>query len=80
MRNSPNTKLTLDLLIDSDICIWCKKGGWKGPYKLLVTNGETYIVAMLYGPANFCLIVVKPYYTEEAPDDDEPHDDQPHDD
>jgi hypothetical protein len=35
---------------------------------------------MPYGPTNFCLTVVKPYYTEEAPDDDEPHDDQPHDD
>jgi hypothetical protein len=34
---------------------------------------------MPYGPANFRSIVVKPYYTEEAPDDDEPHDDQPHD-
>jgi hypothetical protein len=80
IRNGPNTKPTLDLPIDSDICIWHKKGGWKGPYKLLATNGKTCIVAMPYGPANFCSIVVKPYYTEEAPDDDKPHDDQPHDD
>jgi hypothetical protein len=30
---------------------------------------------MPHGPANFCLTVVKPYYTEEALDDDQPHDD-----
>jgi hypothetical protein len=51
---------------------------------MLATDGETCIVAMPYGPANFCSIVVKPYYTEEAPEDgddqpyDEPHD-QPYD-
>jgi hypothetical protein len=35
---------------------------------------------MPHGPANFCLMVVKPYYTEEAPNDNQHHDDQPHDD
>jgi hypothetical protein len=40
-------------------------------------------VAIPHGPANFCLTVVKPYYTKEAPEDgdDQPHDDpydQPH--
>ena len=65
IRNSPNTKPTLDLPINSDIYIWREKGGWKGPYKLLVTNSKTYTVIMLYGPINFCLIVIKPYYTEE---------------
>jgi hypothetical protein len=75
MRNGPNTKPTLDLPINSDVCIWREKGGWKGPYKLLATDGETCTVAMPHGPANFHSTVVKPYYTEEAPDDDQPHDD-----
>jgi hypothetical protein len=70
MRNGPNTKPTLDLPIDSDVHIWREKGGWKGPYKLLATDGETYTVAMPHGPANFRSMVVKPYYTKEAPDDD----------
>ena len=69
IRNSPNTKPILDLPINSDIRIWRKKGGWKGPYKLLATNSKTYTIVMPYGPANFRLTVVKPYYTEEAPKD-----------
>jgi hypothetical protein len=71
---------TLDLPINSDVHIWHKKSGWKGPYKLLATNGKTYTVAMPYGPTNFCSIVVKPYYTKEAPKDgdDQPHN-EPHD-
>jgi hypothetical protein len=32
---------------------------------------------MPHGPANFCLIVVKPYYTEEVPENEQHHDDQP---
>ena len=37
---------------------------------------------MPYGPANFQSTVVKPYYTEEAPKDnnDQPNDDQLHND
>jgi hypothetical protein len=80
MRNGPNTKPTLDLPIDSDVRIWREKGGWKGPYKLVATDGETCTVAMPHGPTNFPSTIVKPYYTEEAPEDDQPHDDQPHDD
>jgi hypothetical protein len=29
---------------------------------------------MQHGPANFCSIVVKPYYTKEVPEDDQPED------
>jgi hypothetical protein len=76
MRNGPNTQPTLDLLIDSDVRIWHKKDGWQGPYKLIATNGETCTINMPHGPANFCSMVVKPYYTEKAPEDE---DDQSHD-
>ena len=69
MRNSLNTKLILDLLINLNIRVWRKKGGWKGLYKLLVTNSEICTVAMPYNPTNLCLMVVKPYYTEEALED-----------
>jgi hypothetical protein len=31
---------------------------------------------MPHGPANFCLIVVKPYYTEEVPENEQYYDDQ----
>ena len=77
IRNSPNTKPTLDLPIDSDVHIWHKKGGWKGPYKLLVTNSKICTVAMPYRPANFWLTVVKPYYTKKEPHDNY-HNNQPH--
>jgi hypothetical protein len=71
MRNGPNTKPTLDLPINSDVRVWREKGGWKGPYKLLATNGETCTVAMPHGPANFRSTVVKPYYIEEIPEDEQ---------
>ena len=74
MRNGPNTKPTLDLPINSDVRVWREKGGWKGPYKLLATNGETCIVAMPHGPTNFRSTVVKPYYTEEASEDEQQRD------
>src|SRR3981189_1291086 len=74
MRNGPNTKPTLDLPINSDVRVWREKGGWKGPYKLLATNGETCTVAMPHGPTNFRSTVVKPYYTEEALEDEQQRD------
>ncbi len=74
MRNGPNTKPTLDLPINSDVRVWREKGGWKGPYKLLATNGETCTVAMPHGPTNFRSTVVKPYYTEEASEDEQQRD------
>ena len=77
MRNGPNTKPTLDLPINSDVYIWREKGGWKGLYKLLATDNKICTVVMLYGPINFYLTVVKPYYTKEEPHDDD-HDNQPH--
>jgi hypothetical protein len=84
MRNGPNTQPTLDLPIDSDVHVWHKKDGWQGPYKLIATNGETCTINMLHSPTNFCLMVVKPYYTEKAPEDEddqshnESYDDQSH--
>jgi hypothetical protein len=65
MRNSPNTKITLDLPLQSDIRIWREKEGWKGPYKLITIDRETCTVNMPQGPAKFRLTVVKPYLTEQ---------------
>ncbi len=39
-------------------------------YKLIVVNKEIYIVQMLYKPADFRLIVVKPYYIDESSNND----------
>ena len=64
MRNGPNTTTTLGLPIMSDVRVWREKGGWNGLYKLLDTNGKTCIIDMPYGPMNFRLIIVKPYYKE----------------
>ena len=36
IRNGLNTKLMLNLLIYLNVCVWRKKGGWKGLYRLLV--------------------------------------------
>ena len=47
IRNGPDTKITLDLPLQSDVRVWREKEGWKRLYKLIVINGETYIVNIL---------------------------------
>ena len=65
IRNGPNTISTLSLPILSEVRVWCKKGGWNGPYKLLAINGKTYIIHMPHRPTNFRLTIVKLYYIKE---------------
>jgi hypothetical protein len=65
MRNSPNTMATEDLLLQSDVRVWREHKGWKGPYKLLATNGETYTIDMPHSLTNFRSTVVRRYYAEE---------------
>lgn len=65
MRNGPNTRFTLDLPINSLVRVWREKEGWKGPYKLLATEGEACTIELPHGPVVFRSTVVKPYYTEE---------------
>ena len=64
MRNGPNTRITLDLPLLSDVRVWREIEGWIGPFTLLSTEGETCTVQMPYGPTNFRTTVVKPYYSE----------------
>jgi hypothetical protein len=65
MRNGPDTKNTLDLLLQSDVRVWREKEGWTGPYKLIATEGETCIIDMLRGPVKFRSTVVRPYLIEQ---------------
>jgi hypothetical protein len=46
--------------------MWRENKGWKGLYKLLATNGETYTIDMQHSLTNFRSTVVKPYYAEEG--------------
>jgi hypothetical protein len=55
----------LSLLILLEVYIWRKKDDWNGPYKLLVINGEKYIINMPYRLTNFQLTVIKLYYVKE---------------
>jgi len=41
MRNSPNTLTALNLLLQSEVYIWHKRGGWSGPHQLIAINGQT---------------------------------------
>jgi hypothetical protein len=72
MRNGPDTRVTLDLPLQSNVRVWREKDGWKGPYKLLATNGETCTIDMPYGPTNFRTTAVKPYYIEDPTDQEVP--------
>ena len=65
IKNGLNTISTLSLPILLKVRIQRKKDGQNGPYKLLVINGEIYIINMPYRLTNFQLTVVKPYYTKE---------------
>jgi hypothetical protein len=53
MRNSLNTIATVDLPLQSDVCVWRENKGGKGPYKLLATNRDTCIINMSYSLTNF---------------------------
>ena len=69
IKNGLNTTPIPNLLILLEVYIWRKKDGQIGPYKLLVINGEKYIINMPYRPTNFRLTIVKLYYVkEEIPD------------
>jgi hypothetical protein len=64
IRNGLNIKITLDLPLQSNMRVWREKEGWKGLYKLIVIDEETYTVDILRGPVKFRLTVVKLYLTE----------------
>jgi hypothetical protein len=66
MRNGPDTKNILDLPLQSDVRVWREKEGWTGPYKLIATEEETCTIDMPRGPAKFRSTAVKPYFTEQA--------------
>ena len=53
IRNSPDTKITLDLPLQLDVRVQRKKEGWKGLYKLIIIDKETYTVNIPRGPAKF---------------------------
>jgi hypothetical protein len=63
MRNGPSIKVTLYLLLQSDVRVWREKDGWTDPFKLLAIDGEICTIDMPHGPANFRSIIVKSYYT-----------------
>ena len=66
IRNRPNTMSVLDLLLQSDILIYCKNDGWTGLFKLIAIDSKTYIIDMPYKQFRFRSTVVRPYYTDAA--------------
>jgi hypothetical protein len=44
IRNGPNVLPTLSLPIQSDVCVWREKDSWTGPFKLLSTDDQTYVI------------------------------------
>ena len=64
IRNGPKIKgLAPELLaIGSEVLVWKKKEGWKGPYKILSVTDSNVTVDMVNGPMVFRNTVCKPYY------------------
>jgi hypothetical protein len=46
--------------------VWREHKRWKGLYKLLATNKETYTIDMPHSPTNFRSTVIRPYYAKEG--------------
>ena len=70
-RNGPNTTSVQELDLNSDVLVWREgntgqAGTWKGPYKLVSTDGESCILALPNGNTTFRSTSVKPYYTTRA--------------
>ena len=63
-RNGPNTLETLNLPLQSEVKVWREKIGWKGPFLLILRDGETYTVKINGKPTNFRTVMVKPYYRD----------------
>ena len=73
-RNGPRVDSVHDLLINSDVLVFCKAnaghtGRWTGPFKLLSIINETYKISLLSGPTDFRSTVIKPYLIESENDD-----------
>ena len=65
-RNGPSTTNIHELILNSDILVWYEdntgqSGNWEGLYKLIVINGKSYILVLLYGNIIFHLISVKSF-------------------
>jgi len=77
MRNGPSTMATLDLPLLSDVRVYRENNGWKGPFKLISTDGETCTIEMPHGPTNFRSTAVKPYLMEETTENASTPEEQP---
>ena len=67
-RNGPNTTSVQELDLNSDVLVWREgntgqAGTWKGPYKLVSTDGESCVLALPNGNTTFRTTSVKPFYT-----------------
>ncbi len=62
MRNGPNIKVTLNLLINSNVRIQREKDKQTRLFKLFVINEKTYIIRISRGLTNFQSIIIKSYY------------------
>jgi hypothetical protein len=68
IQNGPNIIITLELPIQSDIRVWRETNRWNRPFKLLVTESETYLIVILYNPIKFRTTIIKLYYQEQFPE------------
>ena len=71
-RNGPNTTSIHELTLNSDVLVWREgnagqNGTWKGPYKLISTDGESSVLSLPYGNTTFRNTAIKPFLAPEAP-------------
>ena len=63
-RNGPSSTSNLNLPINSEVLVWREKEGWKGPYRLLSTDGESCMISISNTAKKFRSTSVKPYYSQ----------------
>ena len=71
-RNGPNTTITRELPLLSEVRVWREKDKlWTGPHSLVGMDGETCTIQVKGRLVKFRTTVVRPYYIAQNEDDDE---------
>jgi hypothetical protein len=63
-RNGLDTTRTVSLPLLSEVCVWREKHGWKGPFRLIATDGENCTLETPRGPKVFRSTIVKPFHPD----------------
>jgi hypothetical protein len=64
IRNGPDPAAysPMDLLLQSEMRVWRKNGGWQGSFRVVAHDGQNVTLELPNGPAAFRSTMVASYY------------------